>query len=354
MRIVVTGASGNVGTSVLRALTADAAVDSIAGIARRLPDDPGPDGLDDIEWIAADVGIDSLAKHFRGADVVIHLAWAIQPSRDESATRLTNVTGSERTFAAVAEAAVPALVYASSVGAYSPADDSGRAVDESWPTGGISSSFYSRHKSTVERSLDVFESEHPDIRVVRLRPALIFKGDAASEIRRLFGGPLVPGRLLEPGRLPVVPWIAGMRTQAVHTDDVAEAYRLAAAANVSGAFNVAAEPVLDAAEIGCALGARTIPLPARAVRAAASLSWDLRLQPTSPGWLDMGIESPLMSSARARDELGWTPRHSSGEAIRELLGGMAEAAGDETPPLESRAGGPFRIREFLSGIGARN
>lgn len=350
MRVVVTGASGNVGTSTLRALIADDAIDSIVGIARRRPDwQP-----EKVEWVEADVVTDQLVPHFMGADAVVHLAWAIQPSRDEVATRATNVMGSDRTFAATAEAGVPALVYASSVGAYSPRDKSGRPVDESWPTGGIQSSFYSRHKSTVETILDRFEDEHPEVRSVRLRPALIFKGDAGSEVRRLFGGPFVPNRLLDPGRLPIVPWISGLRTQAVHSDDVGEAYRLAVTADVSGAFNIAADPVLDAQAIGEALGARTVSIPARVVRALASLTWDIRLQPTPPGWVDMGVESPLMSTTRAREELGWSPQHSSGDAVREVLEGMVAADGFATPPLEPKAGGFMRIREILSGIGARD
>jgi len=350
MRIVVTGATGNVGTSVLRALIADESVESIGGIARRRPEwSP-----EKVEWIEADVATDSLAGHLRGADVVIHLAWAIQPSRDEVTTRRINVEGSERVFAAVAEAGVSALVYASSVGAYSPRDALDTRVDELWPTGGIDSSFYSRHKSMVEMSLDRFETEHPEVRVVRLRPALIFKGEAGSEIRRLFGGPLVPSRLLEPDRLPAVPWISGLRTQAVHTDDVAEAYRLAALGDSRGAFNLAAEPILDAESLGEALGARVVPLPGRVVRALASLSWDLRLQPTPPGWVDMGIRSPLMNTTRAREELGWEPRRSSAEAIRAVLEGMASGRDEATPPLDVKAGGPLRFREFLTGLGGRN
>ena len=350
MRIAVTGASGNVGTSVLRALIADERVDSIVGIARRQPEwDP-----DKVEWVTADVYADPVTEHFRGADVVIHLAWLIQPSRDEVVTRRVNVEGSERVFDAVAEAGVPALVYASSVGAYSPRDAVGAPVDESWPTGGIDTSFYSRHKAIVETILDRWEERNPDVRVVRLRPALIFKGGAGSEIRRLFAGPLVPASLLEPGRLPVMPWIAGMSTQAVHTDDVAEAYRLAALGEASGAFNIAAEPVLDAGTLAEALDARVIPLPGRIVRALASATWDLRLQPTPPGWVDMGVRSPLMSTARAREDLGWEPRHSSGEALRDVLAGMAAPDGEPTPPLDEKTGGPLRIREFLAGIGARN
>lgn len=349
MRIAVTGASGNVGTSVVRALISDERVESIVGIVRRRPEwSP-----EKVEWIEADVGADPLTPHVGGADVVIHLAWAIQPSRDEVATRRTNVGGSERVFAAVAEAGVPALVYASSVGAYSPRDGAGDRVDESWPTGGIESSFYSRHKAIVETTLDRFETDNPAVRVVRLRPALIFKGEAGSEVRRLFGGPFVPAKLLEPGRLPVVPWISGLHTQAVHTDDVAEAYRLAALGDAKGAFNLAAEPVLDAETIGRALEARVVNIPERIVRALAAASWDLRLQPTPPGWVDMGVASPLMSVARAREQLGWRPQHSSETAIREVLAGMASGSDEDTPPLNSDSGGPLRIREFLSGIGGR-
>ena len=226
-------------------------------------------------------------------------------------------------------------------------------VDESWPTEGIPTSFYSRHKSLVEASLDRFEAEHPEIRVVRLRPGLIFKSGAGSEVRRLFGGPFVPTSLLHPGRLPVVPWISGLRTQAVHSDDVGDAYRLAALGDSHGAFNIAADPVLDEKSIGAALGARCIPLPATLVRGLAATTWRAHLQPTSPGWVDMAVNSPLMSTERARTELGWSPRHSAKESIREVIEGMASRDGESTPPLDPAAGGRFRIRELLSGIGAR-
>lgn len=59
-----------------------------------------------------------------------------------------------------------------------------RLVDESWPTNGIQSSFYSRHKVAVERELDRVERDDPEIRVVRMRPGLILKAQAATEIRR--------------------------------------------------------------------------------------------------------------------------------------------------------------------------
>ena len=348
MRVVVTGATGNVGTSVVSALAADAGVDSIVGLARRLP----AAGPEKVEWRAADVRDAELVELFRGADAVVHLAWLIQPSRDLGTVRSVNVDGSARVFRATAEAGVPALIYASSVGAYSPGPKD-RLVDESWPTEGVQTSFYARHKAEVERLLDGFEGEHPDVRVARLRPGLVFKRGAASEIRRLFLGPLLPSPLVRAELVPAVPDVPGLRFQAVHSLDVGEAYRLAVVRDVRGAFNVAAEPVLDPQELGRALHARPLPVPAAVLRGAAALSWRLRLQPTPPGWVDMALQIPLMDTRRAREELGWKPRHSSTEALLELLDGMRESAGDPTPPLAPDAGGPLRLRELLTGIGRR-
>src|SRR4051794_3328590 len=100
MRVVVVGASGNVGTSLLHALAHEPAVDSILGIARRLP----VRRFAKTEWAQADIAGADLRPHFERADVVVHLAWLIQPGRDLQTLRATNVDGSARVFRAVAEA----------------------------------------------------------------------------------------------------------------------------------------------------------------------------------------------------------------------------------------------------------
>jgi UDP-glucose 4-epimerase len=349
MRIVVVGASGNLGTSVLSALAADDAVDSILGISRRRPEAE----ISKVEWTEAEVESDLLAEHFAGADAAVHLAWLIQPSRDRERLRAGNVLGSERVFDAVGRAGVKTLIYASSVGVYSPGPKD-RRVDESWPREGISSSFYARDKADVEKLLDRFEAANPDTRVVRFRPGLMFKREAGTEIRRLFLGPLAPRALFTKRLLPVVPRIDRLRFQAVHTGDVADAVRAALHRPVTGAFNLAAEPVLDPDTLARTLNARAVPVPAGAVRAAASLSWRLRLQPTPPGWVDLALSVPLMSTQRARAELGWQPRIGADEALLELLEGMRDRAGLPTPPLDPETSGPARSREFQTGVGARN
>jgi nucleoside-diphosphate-sugar epimerase len=331
MRIVVTGATGNVGISVVEALSSEAAVDSILGLSRREPTELA---LPKVDWASADVTSSDLVAHFRGAAAVVHLAWLIQPSHRLDTMAATNVAGSARVFAAVAKASVPTLVYASSVGAYS-AGPKDHPVDETWPTDGIHSSFYARHKAAVERQLDRFVGEHPEVRVVRLRKGLVFQRRAAARIRRLFLGPLVPGFVLRPSLIPVFPDTPGLVFQAVHASDAAQAYRLALLGDARGAYNIVAGPVLDPATMARALSARLAPLPESVLRRMAAATWRLRLQPSPPGWLDLALGVPVLDAGRARRELGWAPKVSATAALLELLAGLREGAGALTPALQA-------------------
>ncbi|MES5817568.1 SDR family oxidoreductase [Streptomyces sp. RG80] len=332
-RIVVTGATGNVGTSVVRLLSEDPEVDSVLGLARRIPD-WSPPGT---EWSPVDLASEraDLAKEFAGADAVVHLAWAFQPTHDPATTWRTNVLGSIRVFEAVAAAGVPALVHASSVGAYSPGPKD-EAVDESWPTHGWPDAAYCREKAYLERTLDTFERDHPEVRVVRMRPAFLFKRESASEQRRIFGGRFLPGPLVRPELLPVLPDIPGLRVQALHTDDAAKAYQLAVHSELRGAFNLAAEPPVDAALLGEMLGTRRVRLPRTAARSAVAAAWGLHLLPASPHLFDAVLRLPLMDCTRARTELRWRPEHTAPEVLEEFLKGLQQGAGADTEPLRGR------------------
>lgn len=335
MKAVVLGATGNVGTSVVEALAADPQVESITGVARRQPGWSAPR----TRWSRADVEHDDLVSLLAGADVVIHLAWKFQPSWRPEVTWNTNVLGSIRVFQAAADARVPALVYASSVGAYSPGPKDS-SVDESWPTDGWPAASYTREKAYLERVLDTFERDNPGMRVVRLRTGFIFKRESASQQRRLFAGPLVPGTLIRPGLIPFVPSLPGLRLQALHAADAGQAYRLAALRDVRGAFNVAAEPVVDAAMLARQLGARVVDVPAQPARALLSVGWRLHLVPASPNLFDAALRLPIMDTTRARSELGWSPRYTSEDAVAEFLGGLRDRAGMPTPPLHGGATAP--------------
>jgi nucleoside-diphosphate-sugar epimerase len=349
MRIVVTGATGNVGSQLLPQLLSTVlpggGTPSVVGIARRLPAEPDPR----VEWHALDIAADDLAPAVRGADVVVHLAWLLQPSHDPDEMRRVNLLGSRRVFDAVVREGVPALVHASSIGAYSRAPKD-RRVDESHPTEGIATSTYSRHKAEAERMLDRLEAAHPELRVVRMRMGIVLQPDAASALARYFLGPFVPQSLVRRSLVPVVPAVDRLAVQALHAEDAARAYVLACTMPVRGAFNLAAEPVLDPPTLARLLGARTVPVPAAVLRGVVEASWRLHAQPTDPGWVDIGRYGPLMDTTRATSVLGWTPTHDAGQALVDTVEAMGAGRGGGTPVLRPRARGAAAAAEVVRGL----
>jgi nucleoside-diphosphate-sugar epimerase len=370
MRVVVVGATGNAGTALLRALHREPRITSVLGIARRLPD-RNAEPYRDAEWAPVDISaedggngpghadaaeavITRLAEHFRGADAVVHLAWLIQPNRERELLRRTNVEGTRRVAQAVARAGVPHLVVASSVGVYSPVDDD-VPRREDWAAQGIPTSHYSVDKAAQERVLDELETAHPEVTVARLRPALIFQADAAQSVVRYFLGPLVPTQLLRQGRPPVLPLPAGLRLQAVHADDIADAYLRVVLERARGAFNVAADDLLSGADLARIVGhGRLVELPPAAVRVALSAAYDGHVVRADPGWLDMAMTVPVLDTSRIRSELGWVPRRTAAESIEELLDGIAVGQGVRSAPLRPaspRPAGasvlPLRVRGEL-------
>ena len=336
MRIVVTGASGNVGTALLRALRADSASPhEIVGICRRTP--PAVPPYAEVQWVCTDLAQSASAPvldaTFAGADAVIHLAWQIQPSYDRGQLLRTNQGGSRRVMDAVVAQHVPHLVHMSSVGTYAPAPD-GAAVDESWSHAGVPTSSYSVDKAAAETMLD--ELKAPGLTVTRVRPGLILQPDAASEIARYFLGPLVPARLLRPGLLRVVPLPTRIRLQFVHAGDVATALVAMLHQRPGGAFNLAAEPVLDRAGWRAAFGGVGPPLPLPMTRAGANASWRAHLQPTDPGWVDLAASMPLLKTDRARTELEWEPTSRADALLTTFVDALSRGRGTPSPALQPR------------------
>lgn len=346
MHVVVVGGTGNVGLALTRALTSDPRIDHVTVVARRAS--ALPSGA---QMVAADIATADLRPIVAGADAVVHLAWLIQPSRSLDVQRLVNIDGTARLLDAVAAEQVPALVVASSIGAYSPRRSTG-PVDESWPTHGVATSSYSRQKAYVERLLDDFEARHPGTRVVRLRPGLIFQAEAAASQKRYFAGPLLPRAILRPGVLPILPHLSGVHFQAVHADDVADAFVRALRSDIRGAVNVAADPVLSMRDVAGLLRARPVPVPFRLARWWIDVAWRLRLHPLEGGWLDLAAACPIMDTTRAREELGWAPRHDGRTALRAVLRGIATGSAGPTPPLAARPLSVELLDALRTGMGA--
>jgi len=120
LTVAVTGPTGQIGTAAVTALERDPAVERIHGMARR-PFDPASMGWLKTTYRQGDIldrgAVDALVAD---ADVVIHLAFVIMGSRDES--QRVNVAGTRNVFQACASGAYRGrprrLVYTSSVAAY--------------------------------------------------------------------------------------------------------------------------------------------------------------------------------------------------------------------------------------------
>lgn len=350
MRVVVIGASGNVGTATIDALLEDPAVTHIVAVARRRPDPLSPADRQGVEWRSADIRHDVLDPIVDGADAVIHLAWLFHPSHRPEQTWDNNVVGTVRLLEALERCNVPVLVVSSSVAAYSPRRNA-ESVEESWPTHGTSAAAYTREKAYVERLLDSFEARVPACRVVRMRPAFIFHERAASQQRRLFAGPLLPGSLVRPSLIPVLPLPRGLLLQTVHADDVGRAFAASVGSVAAGPFNLCADQVLDTDDLAQLFGAKPVTVPPAFVKAVLRAAWTVHAVPAAPDLFDALMRVPVMSNERAKTGLGWKPRVSASDAIRDFLAGLQSGAGYPTPPLDPQTGGPFRSREVATGVG---
>jgi UDP-glucose 4-epimerase len=341
MRIVITGASGNVGTALLDRLTAEGGHE-IVGVCRRPPTAAPP--YDGASWVALDLTAPDVAlplrEVVRGADAVVHLAWGFQPSHDVDYLHRLGIEGTRAVLNAAEAEGVPHLVHMSSVGAYSPgpddpAEDAAR-VTEAWPTDGIASHAYSIEKVAAERLLDDHERAHPEgIKVARMRPGLIVQRRAGSALLRYGVPAYVPSGVLR--HVPLLPVDRTLRVPIVHTSDVADAFVRVLHRRATGAFNLAAEPPVTRDLIAEVLGARAVHVPRAVLRAATALTWRARLQPLDPGWVDLAFAVPLLDTGRARRELDWTPKIDARTALAEVVAGMAEADSAPSPPLRHRS-----------------
>ncbi|KAF0963506.1 NAD-dependent epimerase/dehydratase family protein [Rhodococcus sp. T7] len=353
-KVVITGASGNVGTALLRLFAAQEPATTVTAIARRTP--PCTPPYEYADWHEIDLaGGDAyreLVPLFEDADAVVHLAIAFQPARDRNYLRRTAVDGTRAVAEAARDARVHHLVHLSSAAVYSPGAY-GERVTEQRPRRGMPGSIYSVDKVAEEDVLDEVETAsatdgHAPLTVTRLRPGLIAQHDEATALLRYAAPSFVPRSLTRRiPMLPVLPLDRSLTLPVVHTDDVADAVMKALARRAPGAFNIAADEPLTASDVGEAFDAHLVHVPSAALRVVANLAWTLHLSPVHQGWIDLAYATPLVDCSRAHTVLDWRPHHTAEAVIRELVVGMEGRSHSTSAVLGERS--PIgKLRKLLT------
>lgn len=320
LTVAVTGPTGEIGISAVTALEREPAVEKIIGMARR-PFDPRVRGWVKTTYQEGDIldrdAVDALVEQ---ADVVVHLAFIIMGSREESSR--VNLQGTRNVFEATVAAQRPRrLVYTSSVAAYGYHSDNPVPITEDVPTRGSDEHYYSAQKAECEKVLAEV-TEGSSLEVFVLRPCIVAGPDAHALADAMPWNQLpAPVRgvvCAVPVLKPVIP-DPGVPLQLVHHDDVAAAIALAATAPAPpGAYNIAGKGVVTISDVAKALGGRPVRVPAKAASAASAAISKMPFIPSLLEWLHTARTSVVMDTSRAERELGWHPTHSSAETLAQL------------------------------------
>ena len=296
LTVAVTGPTGDVGVAAVGALERSKGVARIRGMARR-EFDPAEHGWKKTDYVRGDVRDRSAVEAFvKDADVVVHLAFIIMGSDDESAR--VNSEGSRNVFEAAVAAGAKRLVYTSSVAAYGFRDDHPATLTEDRPAVG-SDHPYARQKAEMEALLgEVTAGSDTDVYV--FRPCLVAGPTALQMVEEV---PAAIRRLARiKGIQPVVP-DPGVPLQLVHEEDLATAIRAAVLGKGSpGVYNLAGEGVVSLSDIARAYGWRSVGVPRGAVKFASGLFARLSFLPSKARWVD-AVRSPMvMDTAKARKD----------------------------------------------------
>jgi len=325
LQVAVTGPTGDLGVAVVNALERSRRVRKVVGMARR-EFDPGEHGWKKTEYRQGDVtDAGSVRQLVKGADVVVHLAFAILSAGD--ATRELNVEGSRRVFDEAARAGADRICYASSVAAYGFHDDNPDWLTEEIPARGSRDHHYSHQKSEVERVLGEVLLRHQGTAAYAFRPCIVAGPKARTfleEIPYYRLSEAMPDAVMGliasmPALKPVIP-DPGMRFQLVHEDDVASAFMAGVAGRGDpGPYNLAGSGTLTLSDVADALGWYSVPVPRKAVEATADAITRLPLVPDSVSWLHTVRKPVLMKTERARQQLGWRPKHTARATLRQMI-----------------------------------
>ena len=304
---LITGAAGYLAGRLTAFLSGWEGCDRLVGIDAR----PKPPGFRGQGYHQADIRSPETTRVIsdESPDVLIHLAYAVDPLHDTGEEQSVNLGGLRRVLAGVEAAGCRQLLVASSTAAYGAYPGIATFQDEDGPLRIHPRLPYARDKVLTEMLCHGFSESNPGVKVTIIRPAIVVGPNWGNLWAALFFS------------FPVVPRAAGHDTmfQFIHEDDFVQLWRLCLEREAAGTFNAAADGALSPREIAAMLGKPTFPFHRSFMKAAMWAMHHTRLLPvgTPPGLVDFFCYPWVASNARAREVLGFSPTYDSKEAFAE-------------------------------------
>ena len=301
LRVAVTGASGYIGSRLIRQLQSSENVEFVLAMDIRRPD---VDYSDPVTFVQHDIGDpfpDLFADHRIGS--VVHLAYLLNPGRRRHVSRRVNVTGTDSVLDACAAADVRHVLYLSSTSVYGAHLDNPDFLTEDHPVRPIPGFEYSEDKIESESRLTDFAARDPSATVTILRGCPVLGPNSDNFISNAF-------------RKPLLPSIAGADPdmQFLHEDDLVAILAACLDHMPSGTYNIAGEGTIKWSEMAAKMDSRVVTLPYFAWYGLTSIAWRLRIQSDSrPCGLNFIRHRWTADARKLSAELGFRPKYTSAQ-----------------------------------------
>jgi UDP-glucose 4-epimerase len=304
MKYLITGGSGYIGGRLIDLLTQRDDTE-VVNLDLRPPAVPRP-RTRFVRMDIRDRGMRSLMASER-PDALVHLAFVLNPIRDEHKMYDIDVNGTDNVLEAASAAGVGQLLVASSTTAYGAFPDNPVPLTEEHPVRGLPGYEYARDKTEIDRLCQLWAARHPDRVMTIVRPTIVFGPNVDNYIVRFWSNsPFFP--LLD-GRDP--DW------QFVHEEDVVEAMSRLLTERKAGIFNLTADGTIKLSEAARLAGLKTRKMSTRLYRRIAKAAWGLHLPGVEapPGQIEFLLYPWIASNEKLKAELDWTPRYTSRETF---------------------------------------
>jgi UDP-glucose 4-epimerase len=325
MRYLITGGSGYIGTRLVELLSGREDTEKIV-ICDVVPPKGGYRPKTEFEQVdVRDRGAAHSALERANPDVLVHLAFILNPSHDEALMYEVDVNGTHNVLEAAAQVGIQQVLVTTSAVAYGAFPDNPEPITEEHPVRGVARFSYARDKTESDRIVQLWALQHPDTITTIVRPCIVFGPNVDNYLVRLW---TKQPFAVDAGNLD-------RHIQFVHEEDVVEAVSGLLLGRHAGQFNLAPEGLMTLRECAELLDTPIRRMPLWAYRALVKLLWRLRLSEAPPGQIDFALHPWIVSNEKVKATLGWTPKHTSRETFE-----ITMRAQGKLPPAEPPASTP--------------